>query len=90
MLLRQSTSLQVNETTSGAAAGGLCRNDGFMELRIDGIMKLRKGRVGSLLIAQSLSILSLPSIPFRLLSFAFRQRSVSEASQSLEAKDIFP
>ena len=44
----------------------------------------------SLLIAQSLSILSLPSIPFRLLPLVFRQRSVSEASQSLAAKDIFP
>ena len=35
----------------------------------------------SLLIAQSLSILSLPSIPFKLLPLVFRQRSVSEASQ---------
>ena len=49
--LRQSTSLQVNETTSGATAGELCRNYGFMESRIDGIMELRKGQVGSKLMA---------------------------------------
>ena len=41
---------------------------------------------GSLLVAQSLSILSIPSVPslpFRLLSLVFRQRSVSEAGQQV-------
>ena len=42
-----------NETTSRAAAGWLRRNYGFMESRIDGIMELRKGQVGSQLITQS-------------------------------------
>ena len=40
-----------NETTSGVAAGWLRRNYGFMESRIDGIMELRKGQVGSKLMA---------------------------------------
>ena len=48
-----------------------------------GIMELRKGQVGSLLIAQSHSLLSLPSIPFRLLSLVFRQRSVGETGQQV-------
>ena len=52
----------VNETTSGAVAGGLRRNYGLTELRIR--------RVSSKLMAQSLSLLSLP----------FQLRSVSEAS----------
>ena len=54
-----------------------------MESRIDGIMELWIGRVGSRLIAQSHSLLSLTSIPFRLLSLVFRQRSVSEAGQQV-------
>ena len=42
----------INKSTSqrdngGATAGGLCRNYGFMESRIAGIMELWIGRVGS-------------------------------------------
>ena len=74
--------LLVNETTSGAVVGGLRRNYGTTESRIDGIMELWIGRVGSRLIAQSHSLLSLPSIPFRLLSLVFQLRSVSEAITS--------
>ena len=36
---------------ASAVVGGLRRNYGFMESRIDGIMELRKGQVGSWLIA---------------------------------------
>ena len=77
---------------ASAVAGGLRRNYGFMESRIDGIMELwnygtteRASRLmahGSWLTAQSHSLLSLPSIPFRLLPLVFRQRSVSEAITS--------
>ena len=66
------------------------RIDGIMELWNYGIMELRKGQVGSwlmahcsLLTAQSHSLLSLTSIPFRLLSLVFQQRSVSEAGQQV-------
>ena len=39
--------------STSEAAGGLCRNYGTTESRIDGIMELRKGQVGSKLIAHS-------------------------------------
>ena len=79
-MLRKTTSQQDYETTSGAVAGGASQelwNYGTTE---------RASRLkahGSLLTAQSHSLLSLPSIPFRLLSLVFRQRSVSEAGQQV-------